>query len=200
MTIKICGITRVVDAEAAVALGVHALGFVFWPESPRHTTPRAVGTIVKDLPPFVTPVGVFVDPTLDELTAGRDLGGIRMAQIHGRAPAERPAGLAILQAVHLAGDDGEVVPAVGGKAPVLVDAFDPTVRGGTGRTVEWAKAALVARSRLVILAGGLNAANVADAIRVVRPYGVDVSSGVEQTPGIKDPHKLAAFVAAVKAA
>lgn len=200
MTIKICGITRPVDAEAAVELGVHALGFVFWRGSPRRTTLDAAGDIIRDLPPFVTPVGVFVDPTPDELARARDVGGIRLAQIHGTIPAAHPPGLALLQAVHLADNDGHVVPEVDAMAPVLVDSFDPGKRGGTGRTIDWSRAALVARSRRVILAGGLNADNVGDAIRMVRPYGVDVSSGVEQSPGIKDSDKLAAFVAAVKAA
>ena len=200
MTIKICGITRAADAEAAVALGVHALGFVFWPSSPRGTTFENAAGIIRELPPFVTPVGVFVDPTPDELARARDVGGIRLAQVHGTRPASPPPGLAILLAVHLTANDGHVVPAVEEGAPVLVDAFDPHARGGTGRTIDWSKAALVARSRHVILAGGLNAGNVADAIRTVRPYGVDVSSGVERSPGIKDPDKLAAFVAAVNAA
>ncbi len=199
MTIKICGITRQADADAAVALGAHALGFVFWPPSPRATTPQAAGEIVRRLPPFVTPVGVFVDPTAEQLATARDTAGVRVAQVHGRMPGNGAAGLVMLQAVHLSAD-GEVVPAVAEGLAVLVDTFDPVARGGTGRTVDWTKAAHVARTRPVILAGGLNAGNVEDAIRAVRPHGVDVSSGVEQSPGIKDPDKLAAFVAAVKRA
>jgi phosphoribosylanthranilate isomerase len=194
------GTPRAPPPEAAVALGVHALGFVFWPSSPRGTTVEHAADIIRELPPFVTPVGIFVDPTPDELLRARDVGGIRLAQVHGSAPPAPPPGLAILQAVHLTGHDGHVVPEVKEGAPVLVDAFDPHARGGTGRTIDWSKAAVVARSRHVILAGGLNAGNVADAIRTVRPYGVDVSSGVEHSPGIKDSEKLAAFVAAVKAA
>ncbi len=105
----------------------------------------------------------------------------------------------LLQAVHLAVDGVGIVPAVPDGVPVLVDAHDPARRGGTGRTVDWAHVRRIAAGRPVVLAGGLTAGNVATAIRLARPYGVDVSSGVEQEPGVKDHDKLAAFVAAVRA-
>jgi phosphoribosylanthranilate isomerase len=107
--------------------------------------------------------------------------------------------MALLQAVHLAADGEGLVPPVPGHTPVLVDAFDPVRRGGTGRTVDWARVRAIASSRPVVLAGGLTADNVAAAIREAQPYGVDVSSGVELRPGVKDHDKLAAFVAAVRA-
>lgn len=197
MTIKVCGITRLEDARAAAALGVHALGFVFWPNSPRAVTPARARDIIAALPPFITTVGVFVDPTAALVAACRD-AGIQVAQVVGEVPA-LPAGMALLRAVTLASDGTGIVPEVPGTGPVLLDAHDPVRRGGTGRTIEWSAVATIARARPVILAGGLRADNVGDAITVARPAGVDVSSGVERVPGVKDHRKLAAFVAAVRA-
>lgn len=197
MTIKVCGITRVDDANAAADLGVHALGFVFWPDSPRAVTPAQAEAIIGALPPFVTPVGVFVEPTAALVAACRD-AGIQVAQIVGAVPA-LPAGMALLRAVTLAADGTGITPEVPGHAPVLVDAHDPVRRGGTGQTTDWRAVARIARLRPVILAGGLRSDNVGDAITIAQPAGVDVSSGVEQAPGIKDHAKLAAFVAAVRA-
>lgn len=197
MTIKVCGITRAEDARAAAALGVNAVGFVLWPQSPRALTLDAVRALVSTLPPFVVRVGVFVDPAPDEIEQARE-AGIQVAQVHGAAPV-LPPGMALLQAVHLASDGEGLVPPVPGHTPVLVDAFDPVRRGGTGRTVDWARVRAIASSRPVVLAGGLTADNVAAAIREAQPYGVDVSSGVELRPGVKDHDKLAAFVAAVRA-
>lgn len=197
MTIKVCGITRVDDAKAAADLGVHALGFVFWPDSPRAVTPAQAEAIIGALPPFVTRVGVFVDPAAAWVAACRD-AGIQVAQIVGEVPA-LPAGMALLRAVTLAADGTGITPEVPGHGPVLVDAHDPVRRGGTGQTTDWRAVARIARLRPVILAGGLRSDNVGDAITIAQPAGVDVSSGVEQAPGIKDHAKLAAFVAAVRA-
>jgi phosphoribosylanthranilate isomerase len=196
VTIKVCGITREDDARAAAGLGVHALGFVFWPGSPRAIAPARAAALIRILPPFITPVGVFVDPAAD-LVAECHAAGIRVAQIVGEVPA-LPAGLALLRAVTLAPGGEGIVPDPPGDGPVLVDAHDPIRRGGTGRTIDWAAVAAVARRRPVILAGGLRADNVGEAIRQARPAGVDVSSGVEQAPGVKDHRQLAAFVAAVR--
>lgn len=198
MTIKVCGITRAADADAAVALGVHALGFVFWAESPRAVTPEQACAIIQRLPPFVTPVGVFVDPDA-ALVAQCAEAGVRVAQIVGEVPP-LPAGVGLLRAVTLAADGSGIVPAVPGETAVLVDAHDPVRRGGTGQTVDWRAVSRIASRRPVILAGGLRPENVAEAIQLARPAGVDVSSGVEVTPGVKDPVKLAAFVAAVRQA
>jgi phosphoribosylanthranilate isomerase len=192
VTIKICGITRAEDAMAAVDLGVHALGFVLWPQSPRAITAERVQEIVEVVPPFVTPVGVFVDPSA-ELVAASWRAGIRVAQIVGTVP-DLPDGMALLRVVNLDSPD-----ALSGRGPILVDAHDPVRRGGTGQTIDWSAVAPLTRVRPVILAGGLHAGNVGTAIGVARPAGVDVSSGVEDRPGIKNPNKLAAFVAAVRA-
>lgn len=197
MRIKVCGLTRLDDALQAAALGADALGFVLWPESPRAITLPHLRLIVEQLPPFVTVVGVCVAPTTDDLRQAR-AAGIHVAQVHGECPVV-PDGLAVLPAAHLAAAGDEIEPLVPGSGAVLLDAHDPVRRGGTGRTIDWARAARVARTRSVILAGGLTPDNVGEAIGVVRPYGVDVASGVEAEPGVKDHHKLAAFIAAVRA-
>lgn len=198
MTIKVCGITRMADADAAVGLGVHALGFVFWAGSPRAMTPPQGGAIIRRLPPFVTPVGVFVDPDA-RLVAECFDAGVRVAQVVGEIPP-LPRGLELLRVVTLATGGSGIVPPVPGHTAVLVDAHDPVRRGGTGQTIDWRTVAGIARDRPVILAGGLRPDNVAEAIRLAAPAGVDVSSGVEAAPGIKDHSKLAAFVAAVREA
>jgi len=192
---KICGITREADAGLAVSLGASALGFVLWPGSPRHVTLARVRMIVAGLPPFVTPVGVFVDPTAEEIANAAN-AGVRLAQIHGVLPASSP--LPVLRAVHLGGNEDGLDADVGPMDTVLLDALDPVRHGGTGRTVDFTRAAAVAARRRVVLAGGLTAQNVGEAIRTVRPYAVDVASGVEAEPGIKDPTKLRAFIEAVR--
>jgi phosphoribosylanthranilate isomerase len=192
---KICGITREADAGLAASLGAHALGFVLWPGSPRHIPLARVRMIVAGLPPFVTAVGVFVDPAADEIASAAN-AGIRLAQVHGTLPSSSV--LPVLRAVHLGGNDEGLDVEVAPLDAVLLDAHDPVLHGGTGRTVDFTRAATVAARRRVVLAGGLTPANVRDAISVVRPYAVDVASGVEASPGIKDPAKLRAFAEAVK--
>ena len=192
---KICGITREADAGLAVSLGASALGFVLWPGSPRHVPLARVRMIAAAMPPFVTPVGVFVDPTSAEIAEAAS-AGIRLAQIHGKVPAAST--LPVLRAVHLGDNDAGLDADVGPLEPVLLDAHDPVLHGGTGRTVDFTRAAAVAAERVVVLAGGLTPANVADAIERVRPYAVDVASGVESAPGLKDHDKLRAFAKAVR--
>jgi phosphoribosylanthranilate isomerase len=197
--IKICGITRLEDAEAAVALGANALGFVLWPQSPRHASPEAVQRIGAFLPPFVIKVGVFVSPSAGDVTdaAAR---GIQLAQIHGDVPAwpgGRPP-VPVIRAVHLGADGPESIEPEVPDATILLDAHDPDRHGGTGTTIDWNRAALVARLRRVVLAGGLTPDNVAQAIEAVRPYAVDVASGVEASPGVKDHELMRRFIAAAK--
>ena len=196
--IKICGITRREDAELAASLGASFVGFVLWQDSPRAATLDTVRQITPSLPTTVTPVGVFVDPTAGEVMAAAD-AGIQMAQIHSAAPSFlRGVTIPVVRAVHLAIDriDG-VEPDIADDL-VLLDAHDPVKRGGTGKTVDWRRAALIAKSRRVILAGGLTPSNVRQAISEVRPYAVDVASGVESQPGIKHHGLLRAFMAAAK--
>ena len=196
--IKICGITRHEDAELAAELGAAFVGFVLWPDSPRATSLDVVRNVTRSLANGVMPVGVFVDPTEHEVAAAAD-AGIRMAQIHGRPPAwsnGRPP-VRTIRAVHLAAVGDAIDPDVADET-VLLDAHDPIKRGGTGTTVDWARAAIIARSRHVILAGGLTPENVAAAIAQVQPFAVDVASGIESSPGIKDHARLRAFIAAAR--
>jgi phosphoribosylanthranilate isomerase len=195
--VKICGLTRQEDAEKAAELGAEFVGFVLWANSPRAATLDVVRKVTRTLPKAVTPVGVFVDPSVDEVTAACD-AGIRMAQIHGEVPiwGEPRLRIAVMRAVHLATHDG-IEPDVPDDL-VLLDAQDPVKRGGTGKTVDWVRAAAIARRRRIFLAGGLTPDNVRQAIAEVQPFAVDVASGVEASPGVKDPHKLRAFIAAAK--
>jgi phosphoribosylanthranilate isomerase len=194
--IKICGITREADATLAVRLGANAIGFVLFAKSPRRAELKTVKMITAALPPFVTPVGVFVDPSADDIARAAQ-AGVRLAQVHGRVPVSSP--LPVLRAVHLGDNPGGLDAEVGPLETILLDAHDPVLHGGTGRTVDFARAASVAAKHRIILAGGLTPSNVRDAIAAVRPYAVDVASGVEAEPGVKDPVKLRAFIEAVKA-
>jgi phosphoribosylanthranilate isomerase len=198
--VKICGITQLEDAQAAAEAGAAFVGFVLWPGSPRHVPLARVRRFVAELPASVLPVGVFVDPTAAEIDdAAR--AGIQLAQVHGTSAQWQDGlqtGVTIVRAVHLGPGDGEIVPPwPAGK--ILLDADDPVKHGGTGRTIDWSRARVVAQQRQVFLAGGLTPFNVAQAVSEVRPFAVDVSSGVEKSPGIKDVPKLRAFIQAVKA-
>ncbi len=202
MKIKICGIRRVQDALLATELGASALGFVFWPSSPRFIDPYRARPIVAALPPFVTTVGVFVNQPWAFVTEVARLLGLGAVQLHGDEPADMYARSAcrVIKAVPVMVDDRTLagrVAAVPPHATVLLDAHDPIARGGTGRPIDWAQAAAIARTRPVILSGGLNADNVGAAIQAVEPYAIDVSSGVESAPGIKDAAKMRALFEAI---
>ena len=196
MFIKVCGITRLTDALHAVQHGATALGFVFWPHSPRYVTPQRAGDIIAELPPATTAVGIFVNEPVDGIRAVVARTGISAVQLHGEEPPvyADALGWPILRAVTVeeAGDACEAWPE---GTTFLLDAIDPVRRGGTGETVDWSRAAALARTSRVVLAGGLTPLNVAEAIAVVRPYGVDVSSGVEESPGVKNFDKVARFLA-----
>lgn len=195
--VKICGITRREDAEAAASFGADFVGFVLWPKSPRAITVDRVREIVTALPATVTPVGVFVDPSAQDVMAAAE-AGIRIAQIHSDTPTFlRGVALPVVRAVHLDGDG--IAPDLADDL-VLLDAYDPVSKGGTGKTIDWDRAAQVARHRRIILAGGLTPINVHEAVTRVRPYGVDVASGVESSPGIKDHALVQAFISAAKTA
>jgi len=200
--VKICGITRLEDALAAARLGADALGFNFWPGSKRFITPAAARAIVRALPPFVTPVGVFVDAGRDELLSAAAVSGVQVLQLHGDEPPElaRSLPMPILKAIRVAGPASlEAMDRWPSAAGFLLDAPAPGY-GGSGQTFDWAVAADAARRATVLLAGGLTPANVAEAIRAVRPFAVDVASGVEASPGVKDAALVAAFLAAARAA
>ena len=197
--VKICGITRAQDAELAAGLGASALGFVFWPNSPRYVDVETAKGIAANLPANVLKVGVFVDQPVEEVARIMDEVGLDVAQLHGHESPEycrelkrtifKSVGMTDNGSVHIDDFDSDVV--------LLVDAHDPTRFGGTGKTVNWDSAREIAATRRTILAGGLNTANVKLAVRSVRPYGVDVSSGVESSPGVKDPMRLRTFFEAL---
>ena len=197
--VKICGVTRLEDALLAARLGTDALGFNFWPGSKRYVHPEAARAIVRALPPLVTAVGVFVNPTRDEVLRAVEASGITVAQLHGDEPPELCASLPcpVIKAIRVSGRDALAALAAYDVQGLLLDAPAPGY-GGSGTTFDWALAAEVAASRLILLAGGLGPDNVAEAIRAVRPWGVDVASGVEASPGVKDPEKLRRFIDAAK--
>jgi len=199
--IKVCGLTRPSDAERCAALGVDVIGLNFWPGTPRCVDLRAAKAILERWSGEA--VAVFVDPTAERVAEVRRVTGIRWVQLHGE---ESPAFLASLQpdaykAVGVA-DAADVVGArrFGGEH-LLLDARVPgAMPGGTGQRFDWALAEAVARERLLTLAGGLRPENVAEAIARVRPFRVDVASGVESAPGLKSAERLEAFVAAAREA
>lgn len=201
--VKICGITRHEDAAAAVAYGAGALGFVFWPGSPRFIDPYRARAIAAELPPFVTPVGVFVNQDREYIKAVATLVGLGAVQLHGdEDPAfARTMNRPVIKAISVASgaaDVAEVAAIWPRNVLLLVDAHDPVRRGGTGVNADWASAASLAAERPVLLAGGLGPENVAEALTRVRPFGIDVSSGVERAPGIKDDARLAALFVALR--
>jgi phosphoribosylanthranilate isomerase len=200
--VKICGITRVEDALGAAAAGADALGFNLWPGSRRHLPVQAVRAIVARLPPFVTPVGLFVDQPPDEVARLAAAAGVAAIQLHGDEPPEQCRGhaLPVLKAFRVAGP-ADLLPIAryleAGISAVLLDGSAEGF-GGTGQRFDWALAGQVPGGRPLVLAGGLTPANVAEAVRAVRPWAVDVASGVESSPGVKDADKVARFVRAAK--
>jgi len=201
MFVKVCGITQHIDARRAVDAGATALGFVFWRQSPRYIDPESAADIVREVASEVVTVGVFVDESVDGIRAAMAQSGVARAQLHGDEP---PAYAAALGGEVLRSVTVETASRARTTWPedtlFLLDADDPVRRGGTGRPVPWEQASAIARTCRLVLAGGLRPDNVAEAIAAVRPYGVDVSSGVETAPGIKDLDKLARFIAGARGA
>ncbi len=200
--IKICGITRIEDALAAIAAGADAIGFVFYAKSPRAVTPAQAGAIIAALPPFVTTVGLFVDMPRAELTQLLKEVPLDLLQFHGdESPADCGGyGRPYIKALRV--KQGDDVAASIARYPeasgVLLDTYVAGTPGGTGEAFDWS---LVPRNaaKPVILAGGLTPENVGDAVRQVRPYAVDVSGGVEAGKGIKDAAKIQAFIQQARA-
>lgn len=198
--IKICGITSLDDALAAVRAGADALGFVFHPASPRHIFPEQATAIIRHLPPFVQTVGLFVNEGQDTVNATADQCGLDIVQLHGDETPEYCGTIRrrIIKAFRV--KDVTSIDAMKDYhvAACLLDAWSPAAHGGTGRTFNWEIAACAAAASDIILAGGLTPDNVADAIRRVRPYAVDVSSGVESAPGRKDQSLISSFIRAAR--
>jgi phosphoribosylanthranilate isomerase len=199
--VKICGITRLEDALAAVRAGAHAIGFVFYAPSPRYIAPAAAGAILRVLPPFITSVGLFVDAPADAVRAILAQAPVQLLQFHG---AESPAycrqfGRPYMKAVRMGMEVDLLQYArdyLDAKA-LLLDAYVEGLHGGSGVAFDWSR--IPGDLPLpVIVSGGLTVENVGDAVRRVRPSAVDVSSGVESAKGIKDAAKIAAFIAGVR--
>jgi len=201
LRIKICGITNPRDAIAAVDAGADALGFMFYERSKRYVTPDAVAEIVEALPPFVMRVGVFVDPSMELVNETASTAGITALQFHGSESPEfcGQFGLPVIKAFRIADKSSLDQLSRYQISAWLLDSDVPGQLGGTGEKFDWSLAQQATKlGRPVILAGGLTPENVGAAVRDVRPYGVDVSSGVETVPGRKDAKKLQAFIRATR--
>jgi phosphoribosylanthranilate isomerase len=200
--LKVCGVTSLEDARAAIDCGAEYLGFNFYPKSPRYISPSSARAIIERLPDDVIGVGVFVnEPRPEDVDEILRVSGARMAQLHGDESPDYCAGLGagrVIKALRVGeGFDARRVldyPA----AAILLDAFDAKLYGGTGKTADWEIAREAARLARVFLAGGLSPDNIVEAIRAVEPFAVDVNSGVERAPGRKDRDKLHALYRLVK--
>jgi len=199
--VKICGITRVEDGLLAAHAGAHAIGLVFYRPSPRFVDPGKAGAIIRSLPPFVTAVGLFVDAGAEEIREVTARIRLDLLQFHGAEPPEfcRQFGVPYMKALRVRPelDLIQCESAYHDAKALLLDAFVEGVPGGTGATFDWNL--IPGTLRLpVVLSGGLSPGNVGEAIRRVRPWAVDVSSGVEKEKGIKDAGKIAAFMSGVR--
>lgn len=204
--VKVCGITNLEDALVAAAAGADALGFNFWPSSPRHIEPPRAAEIIAHLPPFVSPVGVVVnEPRASVERLGR-ASGVSAVQLHGEESAEEvealaAAGFTVIKALRVGrGFRPQRLRDYPAASAFLLDADVKGRRGGTGQSFEWSAARAASRYGRIVLAGGLTPENVADAIRQAQPWGVDVCTGVEKKPGVKDHARLRAFIRRAKEA
>lgn len=199
--VKVCGVTRAEDALSAAQAGAHAIGLVFYRPSPRYVTPEVAREIVRVLPPFVTAVGLFVDASAVEVRAAIAVAGVGLLQFHGSETPEfcRQFGVPYIKAVRVrTGTDLlQYARDYHDAKALLLDAYVEGTHGGTGQSFDWS---VIPRTLPVpvVLSGGLNPQNVTGAIQQVRPWAVDVSSGVESAPGIKDAAKIAAFMSGVR--
>ena len=201
--IKICGITNLPDARLAVELGADALGFIFYPKSPRYIPVAKAADICNTLPPFIAKVGVFVDELEYEIEKALSECLLNAVQFHGEEPPgfcqKFPA--KSIKAIRMRDESSLTAASEYDVDALLLDTYTDAERGGTGKTFDWSLA-VKAKEMLappIILSGGLTTTNVQEAIRKVKPYAVDVSSGVEREPGKKDPEKLRRFIELAKA-
>jgi phosphoribosylanthranilate isomerase len=203
--IKICGVTNVKDARACAELGARMIGFNFYPKSPRYIEPKIARRIIEAIPSGVSPVGVFVDASAEEIRNIADTTGVRCLQLHGRTSPDTCSELAReFRVIRAFSTDPQFRPeevSLFDNCDVLGDAHHPKLRGGTGLTCDWL-AARTTRSlaRFLILSGGLTEENVGQAIATVAPHAVDVCSGVESEPGVKNHKTVEDFITAVRAA
>jgi len=203
--IKICGVTNVKDARACAELGVSMIGFNFYPPSPRYIEPKVARRIIEAIPPGVCSVGVFVDASAGEIRNIADAAGVSCVQLHGQTSPDTCREVAReFRVIRAFSTDPQFRPeeaSLFGDCDVLVDTHHPNLRGGTGLTCDW-RAARTARSfaRFLILSGGLTEQNVGQAIATVAPHAVDVCSGVESAPGVKNHRTIENFIRAVRMA
>lgn len=202
MRVKVCGNTEIATAMVAVEEGADLLGFIMAPGTPRSITARQASEIIRELPPTVDRVGVFVDQSVEDIEAVALEAGFTVIQLHGSEPWSEASRLAypLVKAVRL--DSTRAAAAIdwppGGI--LLTDAHTPGLLGGTGRTFPWEWVEDLALHYRLVLSGGLGPDNVGDGIRALRPWGVDASSRLESTPGVKDPERVRAFVRAARRA
>ena len=199
--VKICGITNPRDARAAVEAGTDALGFIFYKKSPRYVKPQIARGIVEGLPPFVTPVGVFVNSTQQEIKNICCLTNITTVQLHGDEPpsfCRKLKGYKIIKAFRLAEKFRFKSVSSFPVDAYLFDTYQKNSYGGTGKSFDWGRIKGKRFNRPVIVSGGLNVKNIARALTVFKPYAVDVSSGVEKAPGLKDHRLVGRFIKMVK--
>jgi len=198
--VKICGITNPEDALIAVEAGADALGFVFFRGSPRYISPDSAAAIIRLLPPFVQTVGLFVNEEAATVNEIADQCGLDLVQLHGKESPDYCADIhrRIIKAFRVKDLSSLDDMSNYHVAACLLDAWSPAAHGGTGTTFNWEIAARAAASHRIILAGGLTPDNVAGAVATVRPYAVDVSSGVESAPGVKNGGLVRAFIGATR--
>ena len=206
--VKICGMTRIDDAQCAAAAGVDALGFIFYAKSPRHIEPEAARRIIAGLPPLVDAVGVFVNEEMARVEAVVRGCGLQYAQLHGAEPPDycrelaARAGCRVLKAIRVgpATTAAEVAPYRGAVCGFLLDTYQQEAMGGTGAVFDWALIDRLQLDRPFLLAGGLSVDNIAAALAQAQPFGVDANSGLERAPGIKDHDLIERFMTLVRSA
>ena len=202
--IKVCGITEPEDARIAVAAGADGLGFIFVPQSPRHIDPDTVRKITRELPPLVDAVGVFVDEEMEVVEEIMQYCCLSFIQLHGSETPDycEKISCRVMKSFSIgqATKSEDFAPYAEAVSGFLLDTFHKDMAGGTGQTFDWQLLEHIKPPGPIVLAGGLTPDNVGDAIRQVKPFAVDVNSGVEYQPGRKDPDKLRSFVQAVRKA
>lgn len=202
MKIKICGITNLDDAMTAAESGADALGFIFYKKSPRYVEPLRAAEIIAQLPPFVTPVGVFVNEREEKIRETVSLACLQAVQLHGDETPEfcQRFGTRVIKAFQIKDKESLKHMSHYRVSAYLLDSYKEGVRGGTGVTFDWHLAVVAKTFGRVILAGGLTPDNVHEAVKLVQPYGVDVAGGVEKEKGVKDHGKLKKFISEVRRA
>lgn len=200
--IKICGITNLDDALSAEELGADALGFNFYKKSPRYIAPEKAAEIIAQLPPFILPVGIFVNEREEKIREIQALACLQAVQLHGDETPEfcQRFGNRVIKAFQVKDKESLKHMAHFRVSAYLLDSYRDGLRGGTGTTFDWHLAVVAKTFGRIVLAGGLAPENVAEAVRLVQPYGVDVAGGVEREKGIKDHVKMKKFINEVRRA